>query len=166
MIKKGQKIPNETLVNFVDGEIAKQSIHEILKGKNAVIFALPGAYTPTCSATHLPGYSEKFDELAALGIDFIGCLSVNDAFVMESWKKQLGARQEIVMLCDGNGDFSEKLGMLVNKRDLGFGLRSWRYAMHVRNLIVQKVFCEDKNTPGDPFEVSDAQTMVKYLTTG
>ena len=105
MIKKGQKIPNETLVNFVDGEIAKQSIHEILKGKNAVIFALPGAYTPTCSATHLPGYSEKFDELAALGIDFIGCLSVNDAFVMESWKKQLRARQEIVMLCEVNGDF-------------------------------------------------------------
>ncbi|MGB1006027.1 MAG: peroxiredoxin, partial [Thalassobaculaceae bacterium] len=76
----------------------------------------------------------------------------------------LGARQEISMLCDGNGDLSEKLGMLVNKRDLGFGLRSWRYAMHVKDLIVQKIFCEDKNTPGDPFAVSDAQTMVNYLS--
>ncbi|MGB1007476.1 MAG: redoxin family protein, partial [Thalassobaculaceae bacterium] len=86
MIKVGQKVPNEILVNFVDGEVTKQSVNEILNGKNAVIFALPGAFTPTCSAAHLPGYSEKFDELTARGIDFIGCLSVNDAFVMESWK--------------------------------------------------------------------------------
>ena len=163
MIKEGVKIPSAILVNFVDGQIAKQSIEEILNGKNAVLFALPGAFTPTCSAAHLPGYSERFDEITALGVDFIGCLSVNDAFVMESWKKHLGAREEIAMLCDGNGDFSEGLGMLVNKRDLGFGLRSWRYSMHVKNLVVQKVFCEDKNTPGDPYEVSDAETMLSYL---
>ena len=164
MIQAGQEVPNQVLVNFVDGEITQQPIHDLFKGKNALIFGLPGAYTPTCSAAHLPGYSEKYDALMALGIDFVGCLSVNDAFVLESWKKHLGVRQEIKMLCDGNGDFSEEIGTLINKRDLGFGLRSWRYSMHVQDLIVQKVFCEDKNSPGDPFEVSDVQTMLNYLT--
>ncbi|WP_245725230.1 peroxiredoxin [Nitrosomonas halophila] len=139
---------------------------DIFKGKNVIVFGLPGAFTPTCSSTHLPGYEVKYDQLKAKGIDEIYCLSVNDAFTMFQWSKNLGI-QNVKMLPDGNGDFTRLLGMLVRKENLGFGLRSWRYSMHVVNGEIQQMFIEPgfmDNCPDDPFEVSDADTMLNYLS--
>ena len=122
------------------------------------VFSLPGAYTPTCSSTHLPRYNELAPVFKQHGVDEIVCLSVNDAFVMNEWKAGQ-ERDNITFLPDGNGDFSEGMGMLVDKRDLGFGKRSWRYSMLVRDGMIENVFIEpDKE--GDPFEVSDADTML------
>jgi peroxiredoxin len=138
---------------------------DLFKGKNIVIFALPGAYTPTCSTTHAPGYESKYDEMKALGVDEVICLSVNDAFVMFNWKKHLGL-EKVFMLPDGNGDFSREMGMLVKKNNLGFGDRSWRYSMHVVDGVIKKMFVEEgmsDNFGADPFEVSDAETMLAYL---
>jgi len=138
---------------------------EIFKGKKVVLFALPGAFTPTCSSTHLPGYEAKFEELKALGVDEIVCLSVNDAFVMFQWGKKLGA-DKVRLLPDGNAEFTRKMGMLVDKSNLGFGMRSWRYAMFVDNGEIKKLFSEPgfgDNCPEDPFEVSDVDTMLSYL---
>lgn len=141
------------------------SSDDIFKGKKVIVLALPGAFTPTCSSTHLPGYEEKYDELKSLGIDEIYCLSVNDAFTMFQWGKNLGIKK-VKMLPDGNGEFTEKMGMLVKKENLGFGARSWRYSMFVDNGEIQKVFAEAgqiDNCPTDPFEVSDVDTMLAYL---
>ncbi len=138
---------------------------DIFKGKNIVVFALPGAFTPTCSTTHAPGYESKYNEMKTLGVDEVICLSVNDAFVMYQWKKHLGL-EKVFMLPDGNGDFSREMGMLVKKNNLGFGDRSWRYSMHVVDGVVKKMFVEpgfEDNCPTDPFEVSDADTMLTYL---
>lgn len=141
------------------------STDDIFKGKNIVIFGLPGAYTPTCSTTHAPGYEAVYDEMKALGVDEVICLSVNDAFVMYNWKKHLGL-QKIFMLPDGNGDFTRDMGMLVKKNNLGFGERSWRYSMHVVDGVIKKMFVEEgisDNYASDPFDVSDGETMLKYL---
>lgn len=137
----------------------------IFGGKRVVLFALPGAFTPTCSSTHLPKYEELYEEFKALGVDQVICLSVNDAFVMFQWGKQQGVKN-IFLLPDGNGEFTRKMGMLVNKENLGFGMRSWRYSMVVDNLKIEKMFIEDEygdNCPIDPFAVSDAETMLAYL---
>ena len=141
------------------------STDDLFKGKNVVVFSLPGAYTPTCSTTHAPGYEAKYDEIRALGVDEVVCLSVNDAFVMFNWKKHLGL-EKIFMLPDGNGDFTRAMGMLVKKNNLGFGDRSWRYSMHVVDGVIQKMFVEEgfsDNCKTDPFLVSDAETMLTYL---
>lgn len=138
---------------------------EIFDGKNVVVFALPGAFTPTCSSTHLPRFEELYDELKAQGVDEVICLSVNDAFVMYQWGLKLG-RKNVFMLPDGNAEFTRKMGMLVDKSNLGFGMRSWRYSMYVENGEIKKLFSEDgfqDNCPTDPFEVSDADTMLDYL---
>lgn len=138
---------------------------EIFGGKRVVLFALPGAFTPTCSSTHLPRYEELYDEIRAQGIDEIICLSVNDAFVMFQWGKQQGLKN-IFLLPDGSGEFTRKMGMLVNKDNLGFGLRSWRYSMVVDDCTIEKMFVEPgyaDNSATDPFEVSDADTMLNYL---
>jgi peroxiredoxin len=138
---------------------------EIFKGKKVVLFALPGAFTPTCSTSHLPRYEELYDEFKALGVDQVVCLSVNDAFVMYQWGKAQGA-EKVFLLPDGNGEFSRKMGMLVDKANLGFGMRSWRYSMYVVDGKIEKVFAEpgySDNCPSDPFEVSDADTMLEYL---
>lgn len=138
---------------------------EIFKGKKVVVFSLPGAFTPTCSTSHLPRYEELHDEFAALGIDQIVCLSVNDAFVMYQWGKSQGANK-VFLLPDGNGEFTRKMGMLVDKSNLGFGMRSWRYSMFVNDGKIEKMFVEDgyaDNCPTDPFQVSDADTMLAYL---
>jgi len=140
------------------------STDEIFKGKRVVLFALPGAFTPTCSSTHLPRYEELYDEIAAQGVDEVICLSVNDAFTMFQWGKQLGA-DKVFLLPDGNAEFTRKMGMLVDKSNLGFGMRSWRYSMVVDNGEIEKVFVEPDfgdNCPTDPFEVSDADTMLAY----
>jgi len=141
------------------------STKEIFAGKKVVLFALPGAFTPTCSSTHLPGYEQRFDEFKALGIDNVVCLSVNDAFVMYQWGKSLNVAKTF-LLPDGSGEFTRKMGMLVNKDNLGFGMRSWRYSMLVDDGTIRKVFSEPgftDNAQTDPFEVSDADTMLKYL---
>jgi peroxiredoxin len=141
------------------------SSDEIFKGKKVVVFALPGAFTPTCSSTHLPGYEENYDAFKALGVDEVYCLSVNDAFVMFQWGKAQGV-EKVKMLPDGSADFTRGMGMLVKKDNLGFGERSWRYSMLVEDGEIKKVFSEEgfmDDCPTDPFEVSDAHTMLAYL---
>jgi thioredoxin-dependent peroxiredoxin len=142
-----------------------RTTEEIFGGKRVVIFSLPGAFTPTCSSTHLPRYEELYDEIKAQGIADIFCISVNDAFVMYQWAQKLGAKK-VSVLPDGNGEFTRKMGMLVDKSNLGFGMRSWRYSMVVNDGKIEKVFAEpgySDNCETDPFEVSDADTMLAYL---
>ncbi|MEQ8958694.1 MAG: peroxiredoxin [Coleofasciculus sp. C2-GNP5-27] len=142
-----------------------RTTQEIFGGKKVVLFSLPGAFTPTCSSNHLPRYEELYDEFKAQGIDEIICLSVNDAFVMFQWGKQQGA-EKVFLLPDGNGEFTRKMGMLVDKSNLGFGMRSWRYSMLVNDGKIEKFFAEpgySDNCPDDPFEVSDADTMLASL---
>lgn len=138
---------------------------DIFAGKSIVLFALPGAFTPTCSSTHLPGFERKYEELKSKGVDDVYCLSMNDAFSMFQWGQHLNI-EKVKMLPDGNGDFTRLMGMLVKKENLGFGPRSWRYSMFVDDGEIQQLFCEpgiQDNCPDDPFTVSDVDTMVTYL---
>lgn len=139
---------------------------EIFTGKKVIVFALPGAFTPTCSSSHLPGYERAYSALKEKGVDEVYCLSVNDAYVMERWAAELLSKN-VKLLPDGNADFTRGMGMLVSKRDVGFGDRSWRYSMLVDNGVIVKLFVEagmsDDHGP-DPFEVSDADTMLAFLT--
>jgi thioredoxin-dependent peroxiredoxin len=142
-----------------------RTTEDIFGGKRVVLFSLPGAFTPTCSSTHLPRYEALYEEIKAQGVDEIICISVNDAFVMFQWGKQQGA-DKVFLLPDGNGEFTRRMGMLVDKSNLGFGMRSWRYSMVVDNGKIEKMFVESDfsdNCPTDPFEVSDADTMLAYL---
>jgi len=141
------------------------STDDIFKGKKVIVFALPGAFTPTCSSTHLPGYEEHYHEFKSLGVDEIYCLSVNDAFTMFQWGKHQDVKN-VKLLPDGSGQFTRLMGMLVNKDNVGFGYRSWRYSMLVVDGKIEQVFAEagkSDNCPADPFEVSDALTMLGYL---
>ena len=141
------------------------STDDIFKGKKVVFFALPGAFTPTCSTTHLPRYEELYDEFKDQGIDEIICLSVNDAFVMYQWGLSQN-RKNVFLLPDGSGTFTRHMGALVDKDNVGFGMRSWRYSMYVDDCKIKKMFSEEgfqDNAPADPFEVSDADTMLAYL---
>ena len=138
---------------------------DVFKGKNVVLFSLPGAFTPTCSTSHLPRYEELHDEFVKADVDAIVCLSVNDAFVMYQWGISQNA-EKVFLLPDGNGEFTRKMGMLVDKSNLGFGMRSWRYSMFVADGEIEKMFVEpgfQDNCPSDPFEVSDADTMLAYV---
>ena len=140
---------------------------ELFKGKKVVLFSLPGAFTPTCSSTHLPGYEHVYNQFKELGIDEVICLSVNDAFVMNQWGKAQ-AVENVYLLPDGSADFTKGMGMLVKKDNLGFGERSWRYSMFVEDGQIRKTFVEEgfsDDCPTDPFEVSDAGTMLEYLRT-
>jgi glutaredoxin-like protein len=159
--QEGKKVPNVTFRTRVGSEWRNISSDEIFNGKTVVVFSLPGAFTPTCSSTHVPGYDELAPAFRANGVDRIVCVSVNDAFVMNEWAANQGA-DNVLFLPDGNGEFTAGMGQLVDKGDLGFGKRSWRYSMLVRNAIVEKMFVEP-NKPGDPFEVSDAATMLAYI---
>lgn len=136
---------------------------EIFAGCTVVIFALPGAFTPTCSSTHLPGFATLSDQIKSKGIDDIYCLSVNDWFVMNAWQESLEVGDRVKMLPDGNADFTAQMGMLVDKRNLGFGERSWRYAMIVKNGVIDEIFVEDTDDAGDPFNVSGAPQILEYL---
>ncbi|MCH9698088.1 MAG: peroxiredoxin [Gammaproteobacteria bacterium] len=141
------------------------STDDIFKNRKVVVFALPGAFTPTCSSTHLPGYEAKYQELIAQGVDEVYCLSVNDAFTMFQWGIRLEV-EHVKMLPDGNADFTRGLGMLVKKENLGFGSRSWRYSMLVDDGRIIKLFSEPgkiDNCPDDPFTVSDVDTMLTYI---
>ena len=138
---------------------------DIFGGKKVVVFSLPGAFTPTCSSNHLPRFDELYAQFTAQGVDEIVCVSVNDAFVMFKWGIDVG-NQNIYLLPDGNGEFTRKMGMLVDKANLGFGMRSWRYSMLVDDGVIEKFFAEPgftDNATSDPFEVSDADTMLAYL---
>jgi len=159
------RVRNEALGGPNPFEWKDLSSDEIFKGKKVVVFSLPGAFTPTCSTSHLPRYEELYADFKAQGVDAVVCISVNDAFVMFQWGKSQNAKN-VFLLPDGNGEFTRKMGMLVDKHNLGFGQRSWRYSMYVENGEIKKLFAEggyEDNCKTDPFEVSDADTMLKYL---
>ncbi|OHC75695.1 MAG: hypothetical protein A3G18_03290 [Rhodospirillales bacterium RIFCSPLOWO2_12_FULL_58_28] len=161
--KAGQRVPNVTFHTRADGKWVDVTTSEIFGGKTVVVFALPGAFTPTCSSTHLPGYKAMSKFIKAEGVDDIYCLSVNDSFVMNAWGKDQKINNEIKFIPDGSGRFSKGMGLLVNKDVIGFGHRSWRYSMLVVNGVIEKMFVENSKEPGDPFKVSDAGTMLEYL---
>lgn len=159
--KEGSRVPEVSFPIRENGEWKTWTSQDLFKGKKVILFALPGAFTPTCSSTHLPRYNDLYPVFKENGIDDVICLSVNDTFVMNAWKEGQEA-ENIRFLPDGNGEFSEKLGFLVDKNDIGFGKRTWRYSMLVNDGVIEKMFIEP-NIPGDPFEVSDADTMINYL---
>jgi glutaredoxin-like protein len=159
--RQGQSVPQVAFRTRVNGEWKTVTTDEIFKGKTVVVFSLPGAFTPTCSSTHLPRYNELAPAFRANGVDAIVCVSVNDAFVMNEWAKEQDSAN-VTLIPDGNGEFTEQMGMLVDKADLGFGKRSWRYSMLVKDGVIEKMFIEPQK-PGDPFEVSDADTMLAYI---
>ncbi|MDI3325432.1 glutathione peroxidase [Pontibacterium granulatum] len=159
--REGQAVPQVSFPVREGNDWKTLTTEQLFKGKTVIVFALPGAFTPTCSSTHLPRYNELAAVFKANGVDDIICLSVNDTFVMNAWAEDQNA-ENITFLPDGNGDFSKGMGMLVEKNDLGFGKRSWRYSMLVKDGVIEKQFIEP-DLPGDPFEVSDADTMLEYI---
>ena len=159
--REGRRVPQVSFRVRRDGDWATVTSDDIFAGKDVVVFSLPGAFTPTCSSTHLPRYNELAPVFKAQGIDAIVCISVNDPFVMEEWAKDQEA-DNVLLVPDGNGEFTGKMGMLVDKSDLNFGRRSWRYSMLVRDGTIEKMFVEPRE-PGDPFKVSDADTMLDYI---
>ncbi len=159
--KEGQKVPNVTFHTRQNAAWVDVTTDDLFKGKTVIVFSLPGAFTPTCSSTHVPRYSQLVDTFKQYGVDDVICMSVNDTFVMNEWKVDQKA-DNITFLPDGNGEFTEGMGLLVDKNDLGFGKRSWRYSMLVKDGVVEKMFIEPSK-PGDPFEVSDADTMLAYI---
>ena len=162
--KEGEAIPQVTFRTRKDHEWINITSEQLFKGKNVIVFSLPGAFTPTCSSSHVPRYNQLAKTFKGHGIDEIVCISVNDAFVMNEWKVEQGA-ENINFIPDGNGEFTAAMGLLVDKDDLGFGKRSWRYSMLVKDGVVDKMFIEPEK-PGDPYEVSDADTMLDYIAPG
>ena len=158
---EGQRVPNVTFKTRHDHEWIDRTSDDVFKGKTVVLFSLPGAFTPTCSSSHVPRYNQLVPAFRKQGVDEVICVSVNDAFVMNEWQLQQKA-DRVTFLPDGNGDFSEGMGLLVDKADLGFGKRSWRYSMLVKDGVIEKMFIEP-DRPGDPFDVSDADTMLEYI---
>ena len=157
----GQRIPSATFKTRQNGEFVDVTSEQLFNGRTVVVFSLPGAFTPTCSSTHLPRFNELAPVFKSEGVDEIVCMSVNDAFVMDAWKEHQEA-DNVTLIPDGNGEFTDGMGMLVDKSDLGFGKRSWRYSMLVKDCVIDQMFIEP-NVPGDPFEVSDADTMLNYI---
>ena len=158
---EGKRVPDVTFRVRENNQWKSVTTKDLFAGRTVVVFSLPGAFTPTCSSTHLPRYNELAPVFFANGVDAILCVSVNDTFVMNEWAKDQEAGN-IVLVPDGNGEFTDGMGMLVDKSDLGFGKRSWRYSMLVKDGVVEKMFVEPQK-PGDPFEVSDADTMLRYV---
>ncbi|MDF2183885.1 glutathione peroxidase [Grimontia hollisae] len=164
MNKEGQKVPSVTFPTRQGDQWVNVTTDELFAGKTVVVFSLPGAFTPTCSSTHLPRYNELYPVFKEQGVDDILCISVNDTFVMNAWKADQKA-DNITFIPDGNAAFTRGMGMAVAKDDLGFGERSWRYSMLVKDGVIEKMFIEP-NEPGDPFKVSDADTMLNYIAPG
>ena len=158
-IKVGDRIPSVTLMQMQDGGPKPVSTDELFKGKKVALFALPGAFTPTCSAKHLPGFIQQHGALKAKGVDAIACLSVNDAFVMGAWGNQQGAGDKVMMLANGNGDFTRAVGLEMDGSKFGMGKRSQRYSMVVDDGVVKSLNVE---APG-AFEVSSANHMLALL---
>jgi glutaredoxin-like protein len=159
--KEGQRVPDVTFRTRSDNGWLDLTSDEIFAGKTVVVFSLPGAFTPTCSSSHVPRFHQLEPVLKEHGVDEVICMSVNDAFVMNEWQATQNA-QNIRFIPDGNGEFTNGMGLLVDKDDLGFGKRSWRYSMLVKDGVIEKMFIESQK-PGDPFEVSDADTMLAYV---
>ena len=160
------KVPYTNFKTSVNDEWISIDTTEIFDNKKVVVFALPGAFTPNCSSQQLLGYETKYDSFKALGVEDVYCISVNDAFVMTAWFKDSNVKK-VKAIGDGEGVFTQGMGMLVNKPKQGFGMRSWRYSMLVENGEVKKVFEEpgknNASDDADPFEVSGADTMINYL---
>jgi len=159
--RERQRVPDVTFRTRQNNQWVDVTTDQLFSGKTVVVFSLPGAFTPTCSSTHLPGYNDLAKVFKDNGVDEIICISVNDAFVMNEWAKSQEAAN-LTLIPDGNGEFTDGMGMLVDKADLGFGHRSWRYSMLVKDGVVEKMFVEP-DEPGDPFKVSDAETMLSYI---
>lgn len=159
--REGKNIPQVTFHTRQNNDWVDVTTDELFKGKTVIVFSLPGAFTPTCSSAHVPRYNQLLPVFKENGVDEIICMSVNDAFVMNEWQADQGAN-DITFMPDGNGEFSEGMGMLVDKEGLGFGKRSWRYSMLVKNGVVEKMFIE-ADVEGDPFDVSDADTMLSHI---
>ena len=165
MINVGDNLPDVNMPVRVDGEFVLLNTTEQFAGKRVVIFALPGAYTPTCSSFQLPGFETMFSQFQEKGIDEVYCLSVNDSFVMNSWFEAQGV-QNVRPLPDGNGEFTELVGASVKKANLGFGVRSWRYAIVVNDNVVEHVFAEEgfgDNIDTDPYEVSAPENVLANI---
>lgn len=159
MIKVGDKLPSVRLKHMTAEGIKDITTDDLFKGKKVVLFALPGAFTPTCSAKHLPGFVQRAAEIKAKGVDTIACLSVNDAFVMSAWGKEQKVQDKVLMLADGNGDFTRAVGLEMDGSGYGLGQRSRRYAMVVHDGVVKALNVE---APG-AFEVSSAEAILKSL---
>jgi len=165
MRKEGYQIPQVEFVFRESGEFVNRTASELFDGKRVVIFSLPGAFTPTCSAYQLPGFEEKFEEFQALGIDAIYCISVNDGFVMNAWAQDQNIKN-VKLIPDGNAYFTRSMGQLVAKANLGFGHRSWRYAAVVNNGIIEKLFEEEgkqDNAASDPYEATTPEAVYEYV---
>ena len=151
---------------FIGGTWKDVTTDDLFKGKRVVMFSLPGAFTPTCSSEELPSYDRMYNEFKDMGIDDVYCVSVNDAFVMNAWARDLEIKN-VKMIPDGCGTFTRNMGMLVNKPKQGFGMRSWRYSAYIENSKVLKIFAEEgKNNESndkDPLKISDVDTMLSYL---
>jgi glutaredoxin/glutathione-dependent peroxiredoxin len=158
-IKVGDKIPAAKLQIKTKDGVQTKTTDEIFSGKRVVLFALPGAFTPTCSAKHLPGFVNNHQALMSKGIDSVACLSVNDAFVMDAWGKDQGVEDKVLMLADGNGEFTKAVGLTMDGTGYGMGLRSQRYAMVLDNGVIKTLNVE---APG-AFEVSSAEAILKAL---
>jgi glutaredoxin/glutathione-dependent peroxiredoxin len=155
----GDRIPSATLTEMRDGAPRAVKTDALFAGKRVVLFAVPGAFTPTCSAKHLPGFIQHAGAFHEKGVDLIACLSVNDAFVMGAWGNAQGAGDKVIMLADGNGDFTKAVGLEMDAAKFGMGLRSQRYAMLIEDGVVTKLFVED---PG-AYAVSSAEHMLKEV---
>ena len=167
MRKEGYVIPEVQFQFRESGEFVTRTSSELFNGKRVVIFSLPGAFTPTCSAYQLPGFEEKYEEFTALGIDAIYCVSVNDGFVMNAWAQDQNI-EKVKLIPDGNAYFTRSMGFLVNKSNLGFGDRSWRYAAVVDNGIIEKLFVENgqrDNADTDPYEATTPEAVFEYVKT-
>lgn len=158
-IAKGEKVPAAVLMKMGPNGPEPVDTETLFKGRTVALFAVPGAYTPTCSAKHLPGFIEKADEIRARGVDEIVCISVNDVFVMGAWGASAGADGKVTMLADGNGDFSKALGLTMDASKFGMGLRSQRFSMLVKDGVVTEINIEE---PG-AFRVSSADFLVGQL---
>jgi peroxiredoxin len=165
MRKEKYIIPQVEFVFRENGEFVNRTSSELFDGKRVVIFSLPGAFTPTCSAYQLPGFEEKYEDFIGNGIDAIYCISVNDGFVMNAWAKEQNI-QKVKLIPDGNAYFTRSMGYLVTKSNLGFGDRSWRYAAVVDNGVIEKLFVEDgmrDNADTDPYQVSTPENLLEYV---
>jgi|TARA_B110000285_G_C15135181_1_gene626345 peroxiredoxin len=165
MLKVGDTVPSVNLPIRVDGDFQTLNTASQFEGKRVLLFALPGAFTPTCSDYQLPGFDEKFSEFQAKGIEQMYCLSVNDTFVMNAWFNQHEV-QNVYPLPDGNGEFTNLIGAAVEKGNVGFGIRSWRYAMVINDNVIESIFAEDgidHNIVNDPFEISTPDNVLENI---
>ena len=158
-IQTGDKLPDATFVKVTENGPEQVNTADYFKGRKVALFSVPGAFTPTCSARHLPGYVEKAGDLKAKGVDEIACTAVNDAFVMGAWSKSADAGNSVTMLADGNGDFAEAVGLTMDGKAFGMGQRGQRYSMIVEDGVVKELNVEQ---PGD-FSVSSAEHMLGQL---